>query len=151
MEEQKNQDELEKYFVPRHVFEKEKNEIYKDLEKKTGKNRDKIEDVDNKHTENFYQLQRNLDQYTNSMDTLNESVKSLNESVSTMSKTLTDNINDLREVTNRVSKTEDTISEQDADKKERKIATLKLAGIIVTSIAGSGGLLSWLGPMIFGK
>lgn len=151
MEEQKNQEELERYFVPRHVFEREKNEIYKDLEKKTNRNRDKIEDVDDKHTENFYQLQRNLDQYTNSMDSLNESVKTLNDSVSEMSTTLSGNINDLKEVTNRVSKTEDTISEQDADKKERRMATLKLAGIIVTSIAGSGGLLSWLGPMIFGK
>src|SRR5699024_9974576 len=67
VEKQNSKEELERYFIPRHEFEKEKNEFYKDMDKKSNRNRDRIEDVDNKHTENFYQLQRNLDQYTNSM------------------------------------------------------------------------------------
>ena len=124
-------------------------EFYKDMDKKANKNRDRIEDVDNKHTENFYQLQRNLDQYTNSMDTLNESVKSLNNSVNAMSNSLSDNIDDLREVTDRVSRTESNLSEQDLIKKERRVATIKLLTGVVTSIIGAGGLLSWLGPLIF--
>lgn len=149
MEKQNNQEELERYFVPRHEFEKEKNEFYKDMDKKANKNRDRIEDVDNKHTENFHQLQRNLDQYTNSMDTLNESVKSLNSSVNAMSDSLSGNINDLREVTDRVSRTESNLSEQDLIKRERRVATIKLLTGVVTSIIGAGGLLSWLGPMLF--
>lgn len=149
MEEQRNQEELEKYFVPRHEFEKEKNELYKDIDKKANKNRDRIEDVDDKHTENFHQLQRNLDQYTSSMDSLNESVKSLNSSVNAMSDSLSSNIDDLRAVTDRVSRTETNLSEQDLIKKERKIAMIKFATGIVTSLIGAGGLLSWLGPMIF--
>ena len=149
MEKQNNQEELERYFIPRHEFEKEKNEFYKDMDKKSNRNRDRIEDVDNKHTENFYQLQRNLDQYTNSMDTLNESVKSLNGSVNAMSDSLSSNINDLREVTDRVTKTETSLSEQDLIKKERKVAMIKFATGIITSLIGAGGLLSWLGPMIF--
>lgn len=149
MEKQNNQEELERYFIPRHEFEKEKNAFYKDMDKKSNRNRDRIEDVDNKHTENFYQLQRNLDQYTNSMDTLNESVKSLNGSVNAMSESLSGNINDLREVTDRVSRTESNLSEQDLIKRERRVATIKLLTGVVTSIIGAGGLLSWLGPMIF--
>lgn len=149
MEEQNNQEELERFFVPRHEFEKEKNEIYKDLDKRANRNRDRIQDVDDKHTENFHQLQRNLDQYTSSMDTLNESVKSLNQSVNTMSETLSSNIDDLRKVTDRVSKTETNLSEQDIIKKERRVAMIKLLTGVVTSIIGAGGLLSWLGPLIF--
>lgn len=149
MEKQTNQEELERFFVPRHEFEKEKNEIYKDIDKKSNKNRDRIQEVDEKHTENFHQLQRNLDQYTNSMDSLNESVKSLNNSVNEMSNSLSSNIQDLKNVTDRVSKTESNISEQDLIKKERKIAMIKLVTGVVTSIIGAGGLLSWLGPLIF--
>lgn len=149
MEEQRNQEELERYFVPRHEFEKEKNELYKDIDKKANRNRDRIEDVDDKHTENFHQLQRNLDQYTSSMDNLNESVKSLNSSVNAMSDSLSNNIDDLRVVTDRVSRTETSLSEQDLIKKERRIAMIKFATGIVTSLIGAGGLLSWLGPMIF--
>lgn len=149
MEEQRNQEELERYFVPRHEFEKEKNELYKDIDKKANRNRDRIEGVDDKHTENFHQLQRNLDQYTSSMDTLNESVKSLNSSVNAMSESLSSNIDDLRVVTDRVSRTETSLSEQDLIKKERRIAMIKFATGIVTSLIGAGGLLSWLGPMIF--
>ena len=151
MEEQKKQDDLERYFVPLHLFEKEKSQIYKDIEKKTNKNRDKIEEVDDKHTENFYQLQRNLDQYMGTMNNLNESVKSLNESFITMSDTLSNNINDLKTVTDRVSRTEETITEQDINKKERFKSAVKILGIVITSILGSGGLLSWLGPLLFGK
>ncbi|AWY02954.1 putative membrane protein [Staphylococcus phage VB-SauS-SA2] len=149
MEKQTNQEELERFFVPRHEFEKEKNEIYKDIDKKSNRNRDRIQEVDTKHTENFHQLQRNLDQYTSSMDSLNESVKSLNSSVNEMSNSLSSNIQDLKNVTDRVSKTESNISEQDLIKKERKIAMIKLVTGVVTSIIGAGGLLSWLGPLIF--
>ena len=149
MEKQNNQEALERYFIPRHEFEKEKNEFYKDMDKKSNRNRDRIEDVDDKHTENFHQLQRNLDQYTSSMDSLNESVKSLNSSVNAMSDSLSSNIDDLRVVTDRVSKTESSLSEQDLIKKERRIAMIKFATGIVTSLIGAGGLLSWLGPMIF--
>lgn len=149
MEKQTNQEELERFFVPRHEFEKEKNEIYKDIDKKSNRNRDRIQEVDTKHTENFHQLQRNLDQYTTSMDSLNESVKSLNSSVNEMSNSLSSNIQDLKNVTDRVSKTESNISEQDLIKKERKIAMIKLVTGVVTSIIGAGGLLSWLGPLIF--
>src|SRR5699024_12199847 len=113
VEKQNSQEELERYFIPRHEFEKEKNEFYKDMDKKSNRNRDRIEDVDNKHTENFYQLQRNLDQYTNSMDTLNERVKFLNRNVNAMSESLSNNIKDLRMVTDRVSKKEKKLSEQD--------------------------------------
>src|SRR5699024_7012392 len=104
VEKKNSQEELERYFIPRHEFVKKKKKKYKKIEKKTNRNRERIEDVYNKHTENFYQLQRNLDQYTNSMDTLNESVKSLNGSVNAMSETLSSNINDLRVVTDRVTK-----------------------------------------------
>lgn len=149
MEKQTSQEELERFFVPRHEFEKEKNEIYKDIDKKSNRNRDRIQEVDTKHTENFHQLQRNLDQYTTSMDSLNESVKSLNSSVNEMSNSLSSNIQDLKNVTDRVSKTESNISEQDLIKKERKIAMIKLVTGVVTSIIGAGGLLSWLGPLIF--
>lgn len=149
MEKQTHQEELERFFVPRHEFEKEKNEIYKDIDKKSNRNRDRIQEVDTKHTENFHQLQRNLDQYTTSMDSLNESVKSLNSSVNEMSNSLSSNIQDLKNVTDRVSKTESNISEQDLIKKERKIAMIKLVTGVVTSIIGAGGLLSWLGPLIF--
>lgn len=149
MEKQAHQEELERFFVPRHEFEKEKNEIYKDIDKKSNRNRDRIQEVDAKHTENFHQLQRNLDQYTSSMDSLNESVKSLNNSVNEMSNSLSSNIQDLKNVTDRVSKTESNISEQDLIKKERKIAMIKLVTGVVTSIIGAGGLLSWLGPLIF--
>lgn len=149
MEKQNRQEELEKYFVPRHEFEKQKNEIYKDIDKKSNSNRDRIQEVDGKHTENFHQLQRNLDQYTNSMDSLNESVKSLNSSVTEMSNTLSGNIQDLKSVTDRVSRTESSISEQDLIKKERKVAMIKLVTGVVTSLIGAGGLLSWLGPLIF--
>lgn len=149
MEKQSRQEELEKYFVPRHEFEKEKNELYKDIDKKSNRNRDRIQEVDGKHTENFHQLQRNLDQYTNSMDSLNESVKSLNNSVTEMSNALSSNIQDLKSVTDRVSKTESSISEQDLIKKERRVAMIKLVTGVVTSLIGAGGLLSWLGPLIF--
>ncbi|WWT40351.1 hypothetical protein [Staphylococcus phage PT1-4] len=149
MEKQSRQEELEKYFVPRHEFEKEKNELYKDIDKKSNRNRDRIQEVDGKHTENFHQLQRNLDQYTNSMDSLNESVKSLNNSVTEMSNALSSNIQDLKSVTDRVSRTESSISEQDLIKKERRVAMIKLVTGVVTSLIGAGGLLSWLGPLIF--
>lgn len=149
MEKQSRQEELEKYFVPRHEFEKEKNELYKDIDKKSNRNRDRIQEVDGKHTENFHQLQRNLDQYTNSMDSLNESVKSLNNSVTEVSNALSSNIQDLKSVTDRVSKTESSISEQDLIKKERRVAMIKLVTGVVTSLIGAGGLLSWLGPLIF--
>lgn len=149
MDEQKTQQELERYFVPRHVFEQEKNNIYKDMDKKANANRDRIQHVDEKHTENFHQLQRNLDQYTASVDNLNDSVKSLNKSVDTMSNSLSENVSDLREITSRVSQTESSLSEQDLAKKERKVAMIKLFTTIITSIIGAGGLLSWLGPMIF--
>ena len=149
MEKQSRQEELEKYFLPRHEFEKEKNELYKDIDKKSNRNRDRIQEVDGKHTENFHQLQRNLDQYTNSMDSLNESVKSLNNSVTEMSNALSSNIQDLKSVTDRVSKTESSISEQDLIKKERRVAMIKLVTGVVTSLIGAGGLLSWLGPLIF--
>src|SRR5699024_12365572 len=130
-------------------FKKEKNECYKEMDKKTNRNRYRIEDVDNKHTEDLYLLQRNLDQYTKSMDTLNESVKSLKGSVNAMSESLSNNINDLRMVTDRDSKTETNLSEQDLIKKERKIAMIKFATVIITSLIDKGGLLSWLGSMIF--
>ena len=143
--------DLEKYLIPRHEFESEKNEIYKDINKKANSLRDRIEEVDNKHVQNFHQMQRNLDQYIRSTDSLNESVKALNESVDKMSNTLTDNIDDIKNVKLRVTKTETTISENENLKQQRKIEVIKAISAIITTLLGAGGLISWLGPLIFGK
>ncbi len=96
-------------------------------------------------------MQRNLDQYIRSTDSLNESVKALNESVDKMSNTLTDNIDDIKNVKLRVTKTETTISENENLKQQRKIEVIKAISAIITTLLGAGGLISWLGPLIFGK
>lgn len=149
--ESQSQKELENYFIPRHEFESEKNELYKDINRKADNLRDKIEEVDDKHVQNFHQMQRNLDQYIRSTDSLNESVKSLNQSVDKMSDTITENIGDIKDVKTRVEKTESTISEKDLLKEQRKVEMIKSFAAIATTLLGAGGLISWLGPLIFGK
>lgn len=150
MESEKRKD-LDSFFVPRHEFEIEKNEIYKDLNKKAETLRDRIEEVDDKHVQNFHQMQRNLDQYIRSTDSLNESVKSLNKSVDKMSRTIDENIGDIKDVKTRVEKTESTISEKDLLKEQRRIEIIKSFFALLTTLLGAGGLISWLGPLIFGK
>lgn len=149
--ESKKEQELSNYYVPRHEFESEKNEIFKDFSKETNKLRDKIDEVDDKHTQNFHQMQRNLDQYIRSTDSLNESVKALNDSVTKMSQTLSGNMDEIRNMKSRVEKTESTISEQESLKQQRKIEIIKSFTSIMVTLLGAGGLVSWLGPIIFGR
>jgi len=151
VESEKRKDLDYSYYVPRHEFEIEKNEIYKDLNKKAETLRDKIEEVDDKHLQNFHQIQRNLDQYVRSTDSLNESVRELNQSFNTMSKTINENIGDIKDVKTRVEKTESTITEKELLKEQRRIEIIKSFFALITTLLGAGGLISWLGPLIFGK
>lgn len=149
--EKSQKEELEKYYVTRYEFEKNNNRIFKEIDQKTNENKDRIEKVDDKHTEKWYETQRTLDRNTQSMNNLNDSMGNLNINVEKMSASLMDNIQATREINGRVEKTEVNLSDKELIKQQRKVETVKLLTVIVTGLLGAGGLFSWLGPLLFGK
>lgn len=149
MEDSKIQRSLEHYFLPRHEYEKDKNDLFAHFNKRLDANRDKIEEVDDRHTQKFYELQRSLDDYSHSVKVLNSSVQSLDATMKTMTENITATMDDVRTVSSRVEVTEKNITQSQLLKEERKSEFLKFASIIVSGLMGAGGLISWLGPLLF--
>lgn len=149
MEDSKIQRSLEHYFLPRHEYQKDKNELFAHFNKKIDENKDRINEIDDKHTENFHKLQRSLDNYSSNVGALNESVKSLNETMTNMADSINKDREDMRNITIRVNETEKVITQTQLVKEQRKAEFLKFASIVISGLLGAGGLISWIGPLLF--
>lgn len=149
MEKYQNQKELEKYFVSKDQHHKDISELYANINKKSSENRDRIDRVDAKHMENFYEQKLVLERNTSSQQSLDKSVKTLNQTIENMSGNLNKNANDIENVAQRVGKTEVSLTEKQKAEEARKAEVYKMIGIIIPSLLGAGGLMSWLGPLLF--
>lgn len=149
MEKYQNQKELEKYFVSKDQHHKDISELYANINKKSSENRDRIDRVDAKHMENFYEQKLVLERNTESQQSLDKSVKTLNQTIENMSGNLNKNANDIENVAQRVGKTEVSLTEKQKAEEARKAEVYKMIGIIIPSLLGAGGLMSWLGPLLF--
>lgn len=149
MEKYQNQKELEKYFVSKDQHHKDISELYANINKKSSENRDRIDRVDAKHMENFYEQKLVLERNTASQQSLDKSVKTLNQTIENMSGNLNKNANDIENVAQRVGKTEVSLTEKQKAEEARKAEVYKMIGIIIPSLLGAGGLMSWLGPLLF--
>lgn len=149
MEKYQNQKELEKYFVSKDQHHKDISELYANINKKSSENRDRIDRVDAKHMENFYEQKLVLERNTASQQSLDKSVKTLNQTIENMSGNLSKNANDIENVAQRVGKTEVSLTEKQKAEEARKAEVYKMIGIIIPSLLGAGGLMSWLGPLLF--
>lgn len=149
MEKYQNQKELEKYFVSKDQHHKDISELYANINKKSSENRDRIDRVDAKHMENFYEQKLVLERNTASQQSLDKSVKTLNQTIENMSGNLNKNANDIENVAQRVGKTEISLTEKQKAEEARKAEVYKMIGIIIPSLLGAGGLMSWLGPLLF--
>lgn len=141
---EENNKKVTSYYVPLHKWEREKNEIYADINKKAEINRDRIEAVDDKHTEAYNKLRRNLDRNSYEIQTLNNNVNTLNGSIEKLTNIFEKHDDFLDKVDNRLAVREQESEEAKKKAEEKKTELYKLLAIIIPSVIGAGGLLSWL-------
>lgn len=131
-------------YVPLHKWEREKNLIYADINKKAEVNRDRIEAVDDKHTEAYNELRRNLDRNSYEMKTLNITVGALNGNIEKLTDVFEKHDDFLDKVDIRLIERERESEAARKKAEDKKVELYKLLAIIIPSIIGAGGLLSWL-------
>ena len=116
---------------------------------------DEVRKINEKMTENREETNTRLGKLENSLDlnnretrTLNSSVRDLNGSVKELSTIIRQRDIDVIKLQHRMDVNEDTLGRIESETSAKKSDMLKLVTTIITVVAGSGGLISVMAPLI---
>ena len=117
--------------------------------------RDEVRKINEKMTENREETNTRLGKLESSLDlnnretrTLNSSVRDLNGSVKELSTIIRQRDIDVIKLQHRMDVNEDTLGRIESETSAKKSDMLKLVTTIITVVAGSGGLISVMAPLI---
>lgn len=116
---------------------------------------DEVRKINEKMTEDKEKINNRLGKLESSLDlnnretrTLNSSVRDLNGSVKELSTIIRQRDIDVIKLQHRMDISEDTLGRIESETSAKKTDMLKLVTTIITVVAGSGGLISVLAPLI---